>query len=258
MTKSQSSRRIQRIEQVCVFCNDTLLLHWTWISSFETFAMSLFICFSLSISFNMWNDIHSNISWERKFRNSHQNSVRTISCCHFFLLQIIDVSWRWSKNCAWCKIDLFRLYVICFVALIHELYLLFIFISCWEFDQIKSLRAIVRLNFSRSSSISVLFYIYISFCLFLFQFSQSHLSTRRLKHIQSLLLKNYHYNSKFKTSFNIELCFNSISFLFVLIFNFHFSIKSFVHLSIIKHTFQSNLIQSIHKLSFKSSIQIHR
>ena len=183
MTRSQSSRRIQKIEKVCVFYDDTLLLHWTWISSFETFAMSLLICFSLSISFNMWNDIHSNISWERKSRNSHQNSIRTISCCHLFSLQIIDVFWRWSKNCAWCKIDLFRLYVICFVALIHELYLLFIFISCWKSDQIKSLRAIVRLSSSRSSSIFVLLYIYINFCFFLSQFSQSHLSTRRSKHI---------------------------------------------------------------------------
>ena len=220
--------------------------------------MSLLICSSLSISFNMWNDIHSNISWKRKFRNSHQNSVRTISCCHFFFLQIIDVSWRWSKNCAWCKIDLLRFYVICFAALIHELYLLFIFISCWKFDQIKSLRAIVRLNSSRSSSIFALLYIYISFCSFLSQSSQSHLSTRRSKHIQSLLFKDYYYNSKFKISSNIEFCFSSISFLLVLIFNFHLLIKSFVHLSIIKHTLQSSLIQSIHKLSFKSSIQIHR
>ena len=101
-------------------------------------------------------------------------------------------------------------------------------------------------------------YIYINFCFFLSQFSQSHLSTRRSKHIQSLLLKDYHYNSKFKVSSNIELCFNSISFLLVLILSFHFLIKSLVHLSIIKHILQSNLIQSIHKLSFKSSIQIHR
>ena len=116
----------------------------------------------------------------------------------------------------------------------------------------------MRLSFSRSSSISTLFYIYINFCSFLFQFSQSYLSTRRSKHIQSLLLKNYHYNSKFKVSSNIEFCFNSISFLLVLIFNFHLSIKSFVHLSIIKHIFQLSIIQSIHKLSFKSSIQTHR